>query len=86
MPEKKYHIFGKGGGSDIAIESGVSLLGEVPLNMAMRDANDGGMPVVLTKEENPAKEAIRLIAEKMTSEVRRLNLQSKQAGALEINI
>jgi len=86
MPDKRYNIFGKGGGSDIAKESGVSLLGEVPLNMAMRDANDGGMPVVLTKEENPAKEAISQITGNMVSEIRRLNMQARQAGSLEINI
>ena len=40
-PDKRYALFGSGGGSRLAEESGVPLLAELPLEMPVRE---GGMP------------------------------------------
>src|SRR6204780_1483804 len=41
------HIFGAGGGERMAAEYGVSLLGELPLDVRIREEADGGRPTVV---------------------------------------
>lgn len=42
-----YHIFGEGGGQREAERLGVPLLGQVPIEMAVREGGDAGRPVAL---------------------------------------
>lgn len=46
-PEKKYYIFGQGGGKRIAEEFDLPFLGELPLIEKVREDSDSGMPTVL---------------------------------------
>ena len=50
MPKKKYHIFGEGGATRLANELAVPVLGEIPLEQAIREAGDNGKPIVLANE------------------------------------
>jgi ATP-binding protein involved in chromosome partitioning len=43
-PEKKYYLFGRGGGEKLAAESSLPLLGEIPLVETVREASDKGQP------------------------------------------
>lgn len=54
MPEKKYHIFGKGGARKLAQELNVPVLGEVPLQQNVREGGDLGKPIVIEDENSPA--------------------------------
>lgn len=47
-----YHIFGKGGGEREAKKLGVPLLGQIPLEIHVRESGDEGRPVAL---EDPAQ-------------------------------
>jgi ATP-binding protein involved in chromosome partitioning len=47
------HIFGHGGVADEAAKLGVPLLAEIPLNMDIRVASDGGAPVVVSQPDSP---------------------------------
>ncbi|MFC4172194.1 P-loop NTPase [Microvirga sp. GCM10011540] len=47
------HIFGHGGARSEAERLGVPFLGEVPLNMSIRELSDAGRPVVATDPEGP---------------------------------
>lgn len=49
-----YHIFGKGGGEHEAKRLGVPLLGQIPIEMQVRECGDQGHPIAL---EDPAKSA-----------------------------
>ncbi len=40
------HIFGSGGGGRMAEQYGVQLLGELPLDIRIREEADGGLPTV----------------------------------------
>jgi ATP-binding protein involved in chromosome partitioning len=51
---KVYHIFGKGGGEHEAKRLGVPLLGQIPIEMDVRESGDEGHPIAL---EDPAKSA-----------------------------
>jgi ATP-binding protein involved in chromosome partitioning len=56
-------VFGSGGGERLASELGVPVLGEVPLDPALRAAGDAGEPLVWAVPESPTARAIAAIAE-----------------------
>jgi ATP-binding protein involved in chromosome partitioning len=47
LPENKYYIFGKDGGIKLAEDSGVVLLGQIPIVQGIREGGDNGSPVAL---------------------------------------
>jgi ATP-binding protein involved in chromosome partitioning len=57
--------FGQGGGARLADQLGVPLLGEVPLEAALREGADEGVPLVLSAPESPASLAIAGVAERL---------------------
>ncbi len=56
------HIFGHGGARNEAQRLGVPFLGEVPLNMTIRETSDAGRPVVATDPDGPQAKVYREIA------------------------
>jgi ATP-binding protein involved in chromosome partitioning len=60
-------IFGEGGGETLASTLGVSLLGAVPLDPALREASDVGDPVVLREPEAESSQAIAALAESIVA-------------------
>ena len=57
-----HDVFGEGGGEELAEESGVPLLGSVPLDPSVRTASDEGEPIVVG-DESPARDALLETAE-----------------------
>ena len=55
-------IFGHGGARHEAQRMGVPFLGEVPLEMSIREASDAGLPIVATQPDSPHAAAYRAIA------------------------
>jgi ATP-binding protein involved in chromosome partitioning len=55
-------VFGTGGGEQLATELGVPLLGRVPLEAALRESGDAGLPVVLRDPGSASAQAIHAIA------------------------
>jgi ATP-binding protein involved in chromosome partitioning len=55
-------IFGHGGARDEAERIGVPFLGEVPLDIAIRETSDAGAPVVASAPESPHAQSFRAIA------------------------
>jgi ATP-binding protein involved in chromosome partitioning len=51
------HIFGAGGGARLAAEHGIRLLGELPLDIRIREQADGGRPTVVAEPDSPAAQA-----------------------------
>ena len=58
-------LFGHGGGSAMAHELGIPVLGEVPLVRAVREAADRGTPIVAAEPSHPQSRAFREIAERV---------------------
>src|SRR5213079_3292938 len=58
-------IFAHGGGARVAAESGVPLLGEIPLVRAVREAGDRGIPLVAAEPSHPASRAFREAADRI---------------------
>jgi ATP-binding protein involved in chromosome partitioning len=51
------HIFGAGGGARMALQYGVALLGELPLDARIREEADGGKPTVVAAPDSPRAKA-----------------------------
>jgi ATP-binding protein involved in chromosome partitioning len=62
-------IFTHGGVRRAAEEMGVDFLGEIPLDMAIREGADGGRPIVVTDPEGAHAKAYRAIAEAIWDKV-----------------
>jgi len=50
------HLFGHGGGEEMAAQYGVPLLGSLPLEIGIREQGDTGMPIVLARPDSAAAE------------------------------
>lgn len=72
---KRYDIFGHGGAAKAAAGMDMPFLGEVPLDMAIRETSDAGRPVVAADPEGPQAKAFRAIAR----EILRRNPQLSRA-------
>jgi ATP-binding protein involved in chromosome partitioning len=57
--------FGHGGGTTLARELGIPVLGELPLVRALREAGDAGAPLVAAQPSHPLSRTFREIAERV---------------------
>ena len=62
LPDRRYPIFGQGGGRRLADEAGVPLLAELPLEMAVQEGGDQGLPVVLAAPQSASGRAFLALA------------------------
>lgn len=69
LPDKKYDIFGSGGGEKTCQELGVPLLGCVPLEIDLREGGDTGLPIVLKDPDSASAQALRDIAQTIAGKV-----------------
>ncbi|MBB6344894.1 Mrp/NBP35 family ATP-binding protein [Nonomuraea muscovyensis] len=66
--DERIPVFGEGGGQTVAdaltrtLGARVPLLGQVPLDMRLREGSDEGKPLVLTDPDSPAAAELRSIA------------------------
>jgi ATP-binding protein involved in chromosome partitioning len=61
----RYEIFGAGGGEQLARELGIALLGQIPLEPALREGGDSGLPVVVSDPESEVARAFYELAERV---------------------
>ena len=55
-------IFGSGGGRELAEQNGVELLGQIPLDIRIREQADGGRPTVVAEPDSDIAEVYREVA------------------------
>ena len=79
MPDgSRQYLFGSGGGQQVAdlltraIGSDVPLLGQVPLDVRLRETADAGIPLVLADPAAPAAVVLRRVADQLTTRSRGL--------------
>jgi ATP-binding protein involved in chromosome partitioning len=68
---KRYDIFGHGGAKAEAERLGVPFLGEIPLDMAIRETSDDGRPIVVAEPDGVHAHAYRQIATAVWDGVKR---------------
>jgi ATP-binding protein involved in chromosome partitioning len=66
---ERSEIFKHGGAREAAETMGVDFLGEIPLDMAIREGGDSGRPIVVSDPDSPHAAAYRAIAEKVREKV-----------------
>jgi ATP-binding protein involved in chromosome partitioning len=79
LPDRRYYIFGKGGGKRVADELGVDFLGEVPIDPRVVEGGDLGRPIVVYAPESEAARAFRHIAGEVA---RRLAVLAERTPAI----
>jgi ATP-binding protein involved in chromosome partitioning len=62
LPDRRYYIFGEGGGRRVAEELGVDFLGEVPIDPRIVEAGDRGRPILIEAPESTAARAFQELA------------------------
>lgn len=72
LPENKYYIFGKEGAKNLATDTKVPFLGEIPLVQSVREAGDVGRPAAL-QENSPIADAINSITQNMVAQLVKRN-------------
>jgi ATP-binding protein involved in chromosome partitioning len=83
-PEHRINVFGTGGGTQVAgtlsarFGYDVPVLGEVPLDMRLREGGDAGEPIIISEPESPAAIALDGIADALVSKGR--GLAGRQLG------
>ncbi|HVE63038.1 MAG TPA: P-loop NTPase, partial [Mycobacteriales bacterium] len=71
-------IFGAGGGASVAealstaTGTTVPLLGQIPIDVRLREGGDNGVPLVLTDPDAPAAKELRAVAERLSTRARGL--------------
>lgn len=93
-PGEKYFIFGQGGGSRLAEETGVELLAQIPLVADICDRADAGDPIAHSivaesatggvRSENPEAEAFSVLADRVVAAVDRRNSTRPPTSKVEI--
>jgi ATP-binding protein involved in chromosome partitioning len=63
---ERSEIFLAGGGTRLADELGVPLLGQIPLQARMPDLADAGRPIVVAEPDSPAAQALDAVARRLT--------------------
>jgi ATP-binding protein involved in chromosome partitioning len=67
---KRYDIFGSGGGEREAKRLRVPLLGQIPLDIATREAGDRGMPITGEANDSPVAAEFIRIAQQLSAKLR----------------
>jgi ATP-binding protein involved in chromosome partitioning len=73
------HVFGSGGGARMAAQYGVQLLGELPLDIRIREDVDGGAPTVVSEPGSERARAYFLMARRTAARLATLNKDYSRA-------
>jgi ATP-binding protein involved in chromosome partitioning len=82
---QRLDIFGSGGGERMAQEAGVAFIGAIPIDPAVREGGDKGVPVVLSRPESPVARAFVAVAEDIAARISVAAMQQKD-NLISINM
>jgi ATP-binding protein involved in chromosome partitioning len=77
-------IFGTGGGERLARDSGVPFIGAIPMDPAVREGGDKGVPVTISHPDSPVSKALRSVAEDVAARISVAAVQ--QSNFIPINL
>jgi len=69
LPDRRYDLFGSGGGQKTAQELQIPLLGCVPLEISLREGGDSGIPIVMADPNSESAKALTAIAQQIAAKV-----------------
>jgi ATP-binding protein involved in chromosome partitioning len=77
-------FFGSGGGEDLARIAKVPFLGAVPMEQSVRISSDIGEPVVVSRPDSVAAQALKSIAEQVAARVSVTALEQNNVPKINI--
>jgi ATP-binding protein involved in chromosome partitioning len=84
LPDRKYYLFGEGGGKKLARMSNSMLLGQIPIVQGIRESGDTGQPAIL-KKNSPVAQAFLKVAENVVRQVNLRNEMFAPTKVVEVN-
>jgi ATP-binding protein involved in chromosome partitioning len=82
---ERSEIFSHGGAKKVAEELGMEFLGEIPLDMAIRETSDSGQPITVSRPDSEHAETYRKIAARVWEKVsKELDEPTRQAPRIVI--
>ena len=66
QPDRRYALFGSGGGALLAAEAGVPLLAQLPMELLVREGGDEGRPIVLGHSTSATAQAFIALADALS--------------------
>jgi ATP-binding protein involved in chromosome partitioning len=70
--EKRHEIFGQGGGQKIAEFAGAPLIGQIPIEVAVREWGDAGTPIVAASPGSTSSQAFISVADRLIERISEL--------------
>lgn len=83
LPDRKYLLFGEGGGKQLAKMGNTMLLGQIPLVQGVREGGDQGMPAIL-KSQSPVSQAFLKVAENVARQTALRNEMMEPTKKVEV--
>jgi len=83
LPNNKYHIFGKEGAKNLALDLKVPFLGELPIVQSIREAGDIGRPAAM-QTATPLENAFEELTKNVVQEVVKRNTDLPPTEAIKI--
>ncbi|MFN8436641.1 MAG: Mrp/NBP35 family ATP-binding protein [Cytophagales bacterium] len=84
LPDHRYYIFGKDGGTQLAEKFDVPFLGQIPLVQGIRESGDEGSPAVM--KDNITAAAFEAIAESLAQQVALRNASIGATQKVEVTV
>ena len=82
-PDKKYFLFGQGGGATLAQETGVALLGEIPMREGMAASPEAGQPETV-QQDDVLRNSFDSLAQSLAQQVALRNAQLPPTSSVKI--
>jgi ATP-binding protein involved in chromosome partitioning len=82
--DERVYLFGRGGAKRKAEEMGVPFLGEVPLNIVLRESGDAGKLDESLREGSPARSSLLGVVEQLAAQISIQNIKTPKMPKLEI--
>ena len=79
------HLFGEGGGTRIAEQYSVDLLGSLPLSMMVREQADAGKPTVVSEPDSQITMIYKNMARRMAAELHHRNQNEAATPVISIS-
>ncbi len=85
LPDKKYYIFGKEGGKQLADQYDIPFLGQIPLVQSIREGGDEGVPAMMG-EDKITKEAFEEFAGNAVRSIAMRNANMEASKVVEVMV
>ncbi|XP_010538598.1 PREDICTED: iron-sulfur protein NUBPL [Tarenaya hassleriana] len=79
-------IFGKEGARRTAVKKGLKLVGEIPLEMKIREGSDEGLPVVLSSPDSVVSKAYGELAQNVVNRLKELEENPENEAHIKLDI